>query len=183
MINYEKRWCYNHKTWTVGAPTGTSTPALTRQITWLDIIKLLWIVLERRVRSWFLPPIYTTSNSRLQKLYEYILRRLEALFKTQDLSKEILPISQVFTFLSDLEFVLMVYSCVLMCAYACWLGKHYSQSLVLLQEKFVMLHYFSLDTNTLTKIVNSTLLFLPPFFMSRTQRSKTFSMYTKSLFI
>ncbi len=34
---------------------------------------------------------------------------------------------------------------------------------------------------TLTKIINATLLFLPPFFMSWTQRSKTFSMYTKGL--
>ncbi len=36
---------------------------------------------------------------------------------------------------------------------------------------------------TLTKIINATLLFLPPFFMSWTQRSKTFSMYTKGLFL
>ncbi len=35
----------------------------------------------------------------------------------------------------------------------------------------------------LTKIINATLLFLPPFFMSWTQRSKTFSMYTKGLFL
>ena len=33
------------------------------------------------------------------------------------------------------------------------------------------------------KIINATLLFLPPFFMSWTQRSKTFSMYTKELFL
>ncbi len=37
--------------------------------------------------------------------------------------------------------------------------------------------------HTLTKIINATLLFLPPFFMSWTQRSKTFSMYTKGLFL
>ncbi len=37
--------------------------------------------------------------------------------------------------------------------------------------------------NTLTKIINATLLFLPPFLMSWTQRSKTFSMYTKGLFL
>ncbi len=36
---------------------------------------------------------------------------------------------------------------------------------------------------TLNKIINATLLFLPPFFMSWTQRSKTFSMYTKGLFL
>ncbi len=33
------------------------------------------------------------------------------------------------------------------------------------------------------KIINITLLLLPPFFMSWTQRSKTFSMYTKGLFL
>ncbi len=33
------------------------------------------------------------------------------------------------------------------------------------------------------KIINATLLFLPPFSMSWTQRSKTFSMYTKGLFL
>jgi len=40
-------------------------------------------------------------------------------------------------------------------------------------------------THKLNKIVNATLLFLPPFFMSWswTQRSKTFSMYTKGLFL
>ncbi len=32
-------------------------------------------------------------------------------------------------------------------------------------------------------MINKTLLFLPPFFMSWTQRSKTFSMYTKGLFL
>ncbi len=37
--------------------------------------------------------------------------------------------------------------------------------------------------HTLAKIINATLLFLPPFFMSWTQRSKTFSMYTKGLFL
>ncbi len=36
---------------------------------------------------------------------------------------------------------------------------------------------------TLNKIINGTLLFLPPFFMCWTQRSKTFSMYTKGLFL
>ncbi len=36
---------------------------------------------------------------------------------------------------------------------------------------------------TLKKIINATLLFLLPFFMSWTQRSKTFSMYTKGLFL
>ncbi len=35
----------------------------------------------------------------------------------------------------------------------------------------------------LNKIINAILLFLPPFFMSCTQRSKTFSMYTKDLFL
>ncbi len=39
------------------------------------------------------------------------------------------------------------------------------------------------QTTTLTKIINATLLFLHPFFMSWTQRSKTFSMYTKGLFL
>ncbi len=33
------------------------------------------------------------------------------------------------------------------------------------------------------KIINATLLFLPPFFKSWTQRYKTFSMYTKCLFL
>ncbi len=33
------------------------------------------------------------------------------------------------------------------------------------------------------QIINTTLLFLTPFFMSRTQRSKTFSMYTKGIFL
>ncbi len=36
---------------------------------------------------------------------------------------------------------------------------------------------------TLNKIINATLLFLPPFFMSWTQRSTTFSIYTKGLFL
>ncbi len=36
---------------------------------------------------------------------------------------------------------------------------------------------------TLNKIINTTLLFLPPFFMSWTQRSKTLSMNTKGLFL
>ncbi len=36
---------------------------------------------------------------------------------------------------------------------------------------------------TLNKIISATLLFLPPFFMSWTPRSKTFSMYTKGLFL
>ncbi len=36
---------------------------------------------------------------------------------------------------------------------------------------------------TLNKFINATLLFLPPFFMSWTQRSKTFSMYIKGLFL
>ncbi len=36
---------------------------------------------------------------------------------------------------------------------------------------------------TLTKIINATLLFLPQFFLSLTQRSKTFYMYTKGLFL
>ncbi len=40
-----------------------------------------------------------------------------------------------------------------------------------------------LQLNTLNKNINATLLFLPPFFMSWTQRSKTFSMYTKGLFL
>ncbi len=35
----------------------------------------------------------------------------------------------------------------------------------------------------LNKIINTTLLFLPLFFMSWNQRSKTFSMYTKGLFL
>ncbi len=38
-------------------------------------------------------------------------------------------------------------------------------------------------TCILNKIINATLLFLPPFFMSWTQRSKTFFMYTKDLFL
>ncbi len=42
---------------------------------------------------------------------------------------------------------------------------------------------FYIQVYTLTKIINATLLFLPPFFMSWTQRSKTFSMYTKGLFL
>ena len=36
---------------------------------------------------------------------------------------------------------------------------------------------------TLNTIINVTLLFLPPFFLSWTQRSKTFSTYTKGLFL
>ncbi len=37
--------------------------------------------------------------------------------------------------------------------------------------------------NTLNKIIYTTLLFLPPFFMSWTQRSSTFYIYTKGLFL
>ncbi len=36
---------------------------------------------------------------------------------------------------------------------------------------------------TQNKIINATLLFLPPFLTSWTQSSKTFSMYTKGLFL
>ncbi len=39
-----------------------------------------------------------------------------------------------------------------------------------------MLDLHLIVTSTLNKIINATLLFLPPFFMSWTQRSKTFSM-------
>ncbi len=42
---------------------------------------------------------------------------------------------------------------------------------------------FTVTSSTLNKIINATLLFLPLFFMSWTQRSKTFSMYTKGLFL
>ncbi len=51
-------------------------------------------------------------------------------------------------------------------------------------EKFKGVWILSVPTvYTLTKIIYATLLFLPPLFMSWTQRSKTFSMYTKGLFL
>ncbi len=43
--------------------------------------------------------------------------------------------------------------------------------------------YIYIYINTLTKMINVTLLFLPLFFMSWNQRSKTVSMYTKGLFL
>ncbi len=43
--------------------------------------------------------------------------------------------------------------------------------------------YIYIYIYTLSKIINATILFLPPFFMSWTQRSNTFSMYTKGLFL
>ena len=42
---------------------------------------------------------------------------------------------------------------------------------------------FSSHSYTLNKNISATLLFLLPFFMSWTQRSKTFSMYTKGPFL
>ncbi len=49
---------------------------------------------------------------------------------------------------------------------------------------YIYIHTYTYTyTYTLTKIINATLLFLPPVFMSWTQRSKTFSMYTKGLFL
>jgi len=50
--------------------------------------------------------------------------------------------------------------------------------------KIIKSHHFKMYMQyTLNKIINVTLLFLPPFFMSWTQISKTFSMYTKGLFL
>ncbi len=43
--------------------------------------------------------------------------------------------------------------------------------------------YIYIYIYALNKIINATLFFLPPFLMSCTQRSKTFSMYTKGLFL
>ncbi len=42
---------------------------------------------------------------------------------------------------------------------------------------------YNINKYTLTNIIKTTLLVLPPFFMSWTQRSKTFSTYTKGLFL
>ncbi len=49
-------------------------------------------------------------------------------------------------------------------------------------NKYIYL-YIYIYIYTLTKIINATLLFLPLFFMSWTQRSNNFSMYTKRLFL
>ncbi len=60
--------------------------------------------------------------------------------------------------------------------------------LTLLLNVSQLTYLFFLEANlfygcTLNKIINATLLFWPPFYMSWTQRSKTFSMYTKGLFL
>ncbi len=60
--------------------------------------------------------------------------------------------------------------------------------LTLLLNVSQLTYFFFLEANlfygcTLNKIINATLLFWPPFYMSWTQRSKTFSMYTKGLFL
>ncbi len=44
-------------------------------------------------------------------------------------------------------------------------------------------YYVRKAAHILNKVINATLLFLHTFFMSWTQRSKTFSMYTKGLFL
>ncbi len=54
-----------------------------------------------------------------------------------------------------------------------------NNSLITMSHNLTMSH----NVYTLTKFINATLLFLPPFFMSWTQRSKTFSLYTKGLFL
>ncbi len=48
---------------------------------------------------------------------------------------------------------------------------------------YIHIYIYIYTVYILNKIINATLLFLPTFFMSWTQISKTFSMYTVGLFL
>ncbi len=51
-----------------------------------------------------------------------------------------------------------------------------------MNKSFFPSHFVHQYKTTPNKIINATLLFLPPFFMSWTQRSKTFSIFQKAYF-